>query len=315
MTSHSPNARTSYVFGPVPSRRLGRSLGVDLVPYKVCSFDCVYCQVGRTTDKTIQRRRFMPEADVLTDVVEKLRNVPRPDYITLSGSGEPTLHKGLREIIEGIKRVTDVPVAVLTNGSLLFDNTVRDACAKADLVMPSLDAGDETVFQKINRPAAGLTLDKIVEGMVAFRSEFRGPIWLEVFLIGGINSDAEHVEKIYTLAGRVRPEKIQLNTAVRPTSEAGIAPLSEAALAEIAGRLGPTAEVIADFRHVHEEAAFAAKGEEILDMIRRRPVTLKDIAAGLGIHPNEASKYVEELLSKKLIRKERRAERDYLCAV
>ena len=307
-------SHTPHVFGPVPSRRLGRSLGVDLVPYKVCTFDCVYCQVGRTTDKTTRRRSFVPAAELVAEVAEKLKSVPRPDYITLSGSGEPTLHAGTGEIIDGIKAVTDVPVAVLTNGSLLFDAEVRRACARADLVMPSLDAGDETVFQKINRPAAGLTLEKIVEGMAAFRREFSGPIWLEVFLIEGVNADPDHTEKIRTLAERIQPDKLQLNTAVRPTAEANIMPLSEAALARVCQRLGPNAEVVADFRHVHEEPAFAARGEEILDMIRRRPVTLDDIAAGLGIHPNEASKYVEDLLGKKRVRKERRGDREYLRA-
>ena len=303
---------TAHVFGPVPSRRLGRSLGVDLIPRKVCTFDCVYCQVGRTTQKIVAREVFVPVEIVLAEISAKLAHVPRPDYITLAGSGEPTLHAELGAIIAGIKRVTDVPVAVLTNGSLLHDPQVRKACGNADLMLPSLDAGDEDTFQKINRPAAGLTLKRIVDGMVAFRREYDGPIWLEVFLVAGVNSSPAHVRKIAALAQRIRPDRIQVNTAVRPTADSGVKALTEAELIELCKLLGPGAEVIADFRHVHEKPAFAARAEEVLAMIRRRPVTLDDIAAGLGIHTSEAAKYVAELSAKKLIFTERRGERDYL---
>ena len=163
--SHAPrDAReTPHVFGPVPSRRLGRSLGVDLTPRKVCSFDCIYCQVGRTTRKTTEREQFMAASEIIAEVRQKLKTVPRPDYITLSGSGEPTLHAGIGEIIDGIQRITDVPVAVMTNGSLFYDPEVRRACLHADLILPTLDAGDEETFQAINRPAAGLTLARVAE--------------------------------------------------------------------------------------------------------------------------------------------------------
>ena len=314
MTANSDTTR-EHVFGPVPSRRLGRSLGVDLVPRKVCTFDCVYCQVGRTTRKTISRDTFVPPKTIVAEVREKLGSVPRPDYITLAGSGEPTLHAGLGAIIEGIHGVTDVPVAVLTNGSLLYDQEVRRACACADLVLPSLDAGDEEVFRKINRPAAGLALEQIVAGMAAFREEYDGPIWLEVFLVGGVNTDPTHVRKIHALVRRIRPDRVHLNTAVRPTADPEVKTVSEAELADLCKLLGPHAEVIADFRHVHEAPEFVAKAEEVLALIQRRPVTTEEIAAGLGIHVNEAAKYVAELLAKRAVAKERRGGRDYLRAV
>ena len=309
------DATREHVFGPVPSRRLGRSLGVDLVPLKVCTFDCVYCQVGRTTRKTVSRDTFVPPKMIVAEVREKLRSAPRPDYITLAGSGEPTLHAELGAIIEGIRGVTDVPVAVLTNGSLLYDPEVRRACARADLVLPSLDAGDEEVFRKINRPAPGLTLERIVAGMAAFRKEYHGAIWLEVFLVGGVNTDPTHVRKIRALVERIRPDRVHLNTAVRPTAEPEVKPVSEAELADLCKLLGPHAEVIADFQHVHEAPEFAAKAEEVLALIRRRPVTTEEIAAGLGIHVNEAAKYVTEILAKGVVTKERRGGRDYLRAV
>ena len=311
----NPDQTAEHVFGPVPSRRLGRSLGVDLIPRKVCTLDCVYCQVGRTTTRTTDRSAFVPEGAIIGEVCEKLKRVPRPDYITLAGSGEPTLHAGLGAIIEGIKGVTCVPVAVLTNGTLLHNANVRAACRNADLVLPSLDAGDEEIFQRINRPAPALTLELIVSGMEAFRREYDGQIWLEVFFIKGINDAPGHVKKIRALVERIRPDRVQLNTAVRPTAEADVKALTEKELEKLCHLMGPCTEIIADFKRVHEQPAFAAKSDEVLAMIRRRPVTLDDISAGLGIHPNEASKYVEELLAKKQVTSERRGEREYFRAI
>jgi wyosine [tRNA(Phe)-imidazoG37] synthetase (radical SAM superfamily) len=302
---------TPHVFGPVPSRRLGRSLGVDLTPRKVCSFDCIYCQVGRTTRKTTAREQFIGASDLVAEVRAKLKTVPRPDYITLSGSGEPTLHAGIGEIIDGLHRITDVPVAVMTNGSLFHDPEVRRACLHANLILPTLDAGDEATFQSINRPAAGLTLARVAEGLEALRREFPGQIWLEVFLVEGVNSSPEQVRKIAALAERIRPDRIQLNTAVRPTAEPDVKALSEAALAELAKLLGPKAEVIADFRRAPEAPAFESRGPEVLDMIRRRPVTVADIAAGLGIPLAAAAARVQELLAGKQITCEKRGGKEF----
>jgi wyosine [tRNA(Phe)-imidazoG37] synthetase (radical SAM superfamily) len=305
---------TPHVFGPVPSRRLGRSLGVDLTPRKVCSFDCIYCQVGRTTRKTTEREQFTAAADIVAEVRQKLKTVPRPDFITLSGSGEPTLHAGIGQIIDGVKQITDVPVAVMTNGSLFYDPEVRRACLHADLILPTLDAGDEETFQAINRPAAGLTLARVAEGLETLRREYRGQIWLEVFLVEGVNSSPEQVRKIGAIAERIQPDRIQLNTAVRPTAEPDVKALSEAALTELAKLLGPKAEVIADFRRPQEAPAFESRGAEVLDMIRRRPVTVADIAAGLGIPPEVAAARVRELLDGKLITRERRGGKEFYRA-
>ena len=172
---------SNYVFGPVPSRRLGRSLGVDLVPLKTCSYDCIYCQLGRTTCKTIERKEWVPLDAVLNELEGKLST--RPDYITLSGSGEPTLYSRLDEVIERIKSITDIPVAVLTNGSLLWQEDVQQQLAAADLVMPSLDAGDPATFHLVNRPHEALTFEKMLSGLIAFRQHFHGRYWLEVLLL------------------------------------------------------------------------------------------------------------------------------------
>ncbi|MCK4583355.1 radical SAM protein, partial [Candidatus Bathyarchaeota archaeon] len=161
-----------YIFGPVPSRRLGRSLGVDLVPFKTCTCDCIYCQLGRTTNKTIERKEWVPTDSVIEQFKEKLDS--NPDYITLSGSGEPTLFSQLEELISRIKDITDIPVAVLTNGSLLWLPEVRRTLKPADLVVPSLDAGSNQIFQYVNRPHHDITFSKMLEGLVKFRDEYDG---------------------------------------------------------------------------------------------------------------------------------------------
>ena len=165
-----------HVYGPVHSRRLGLSLGVDLVPYKTCPFDCIYCQLGRTTRRTVQRAAYVPVDKILGDLKRSLREVPKPDFITLSGSGEPTLHSGIGKIITGIRAITSIPIAFLTNGALLGDEDVRSGCRLADVVLPSLDAGDEAAYARVNRPAPGLTLRSLVEGLAGFREDFSGEI-------------------------------------------------------------------------------------------------------------------------------------------
>jgi wyosine [tRNA(Phe)-imidazoG37] synthetase (radical SAM superfamily) len=291
----------SLVYGPVASRRLGRSLGVDVVPFKVCDFDCVYCQLGRTTIHTLERKAYVSAGEILRQLKKKLRTGVRPDYITLGGSGEPTLNSALGDIIAAVRDVTDVPVAVLTNGSLFSDPNVRAACARAQLVLPDLDAGDEETFQRINRPCAGLTLEKVVRGLATFREEFSGQIWLEVFLVAGMNDSAEHVEKIRSLIERIRPDRIQLNTAVRPPAEEFVRKVSLERMEEIRELLGQKAEVIADFALPSEGEGVdldkhpRAAEEDVLQMLRRRPCTVKDIEDGLGLDPEVAAKLVEEL--------------------
>lgn len=290
---------SSYVFGPVPSRRLGRSLGVDLVPFKTCSYDCIYCQLGRTTNKTVERREYVPAKDVLEEIRRKLAVISdkgvRPDYITLSGSGEPTLHSRIGDVIAGIKELTDIPVAVLTNGSLLWQADLVEELQQADLLIPSLDAGDAKLFAHVNRPHESISFDKMVHGLVEFRGRFRGEIYLEVFLLAGVTGIDAEVRKIAGLAERIHPDRVQLNTAVRPTAEDFAFALSPREMERFARLMGPTPEVIADFRGTHEMAQFRALREDVLALLRRRPCTLKDVAAALSLHLNEATKYVGDL--------------------
>ena len=289
----------SYVFGPVPSRRLGRSLGVDLVPFKTCSYDCIYCQLGCTTNKTIKRKQWVPIPEVLDEVREKV--ALKPDYITLSGSGEPTLCTGLGELIEGIRSFTDVPVAAITNGSLLWQAEVRRELAAAHLVVPSLDAGDAELFEAVNRPHPELSFDQMAEGLIALREEFPGTIWLETFILGGYTVEALAIEKLSRWIARMKPDRLQLNTVSRPPAESFALAVSKDKLEELARFFEPEGEVIADFRGVHAQTDFVTTRDIVLQMLERRPCSMDDVASGLGIHRNEAVKYIEELLASKRI--------------
>ena len=295
-----------YFYGPVTSRRLGRSYGVDIVPFKVCTLDCVYCQLGKTTDRTIKRKDYGPIEPILAELRETLAEGLEADFITIAGSGEPTLNSRLGELIDGIKKITDIPVAILTNGTLLYKEDVRADCANADVLMPSLDAGDEQTFQRINQPHRDISIENVISGLCAFRDEFAGRIWLEVFFVEGLNTDAEQIAKIRDAIELIRPDKIQLNTAVRPTAEADIMKLDAEKLQAIAARLGPKCEVVADFSLSHHGKSFGNKAEDVLSILKRRPCSLNDICSGLGIGRNEALKYVTGLEHKGIIHSEKK---------
>ncbi len=295
-----------FTFGPVPSRRLGRSLGIDFVPFKTCTYDCIYCQLGRTTNKTMERREYFPVDAVLKETEKKLRKIERPDYITLSGSGEPTLHSRIGDIISGIKEFSDVPVAVLTNGSLLWDGEVRDLISAADLVIPSLDAGSEEMFLRVNRPHSGILFKKMIKGLRLFREQFKGDIWLEVFITGGVTDTESEILEIKRLVDYIAPERVQLNTAVRTPAEKYAGLVDKKRMDEFSAFFGRHCEVIADYANVHNLSEFSSTREDVLSLIRLRPCSIDDISAGLGLHRNETVKYVQELVDKKLIRIEER---------
>jgi len=289
------SGKHEYIFGPVPSRRLGRSLGVDLVPFKTCTYDCIYCQLGKTTNKTIERKDWVPTDSVIEQLKEKLDS--KPDYITLSGSGEPTLFSQLEELIYRIKDITDIPVAVLTNGSLLWLPEVRRALKPADLVVPSLDAGSNQIFQYVNRPHPDITFSKMLEGLVKFCNEYTGKYWLEVFLLAGVTTPEIEIKRLKICINSICPDKVQVNTVTRPPAENFAEPVPQKQLNELAAQLYENAEVIADYKNVHKQQDFSARREDVLTLLKRRPCSIEDIAAGLGLHRNEVVKYVEELSS------------------
>ena len=280
------------VYGPVPSRRLGRSLGVDLVPLKTCTYDCVYCQLGRTTRKTVRRRRWVDPADVVSQVRARLES--EPDVIALAGSGEPTLHAGMGDVIADLKRLTDIPVAVITNGSLLGRAAVRRGLAAADIVLPSLDAPDDRRFRLINRPHHSLHFAEMVGAMAEFRRRYAGQIWLEVMLLAGITDAPSDVERLAELAAHIAPDRIQLNTAVRPPAEMFVSAVAGSALQDLCGLFTPCAEVIADAPPAAGHGT--STNADVLALLSRRPCTIADIAAGLGIHHGEALKAAAQLV-------------------
>ena len=294
-----------YLFGPVPSRRFGRSLGVDLSPYKTCSLDCVFCQLGRTIEKTVIRQEYVPTDIVLSELKEWLKNDGGADYITLSGSGEPTLHSRFGEVLEFIRSKSTIPAVLLTNGTMLHLPEVRDAAACANVVKVSLSCWDQTSYRWVNRPHRQLKFDQLVEGQKALRTQFKGKLWMEVFLMRGINSALDDVRKIAALAKQINPDRIQLNTAVRPPAENFAASLSKEAMEDLVHLFQPAAEVIADFSAKHAEH-MQANQKTIFSMLRRRPCTADQIADVFDMHLNEVSKYLGILMRSNQIHVERK---------
>jgi wyosine [tRNA(Phe)-imidazoG37] synthetase (radical SAM superfamily) len=300
-----------YVFGPVPSRRLGRSLGVDLIPFKTCTFDCIYCQLGRTSHHTTERREFVPMNRVLDQIKDALAQGPKPDYITLAGSGEPTLYTPLGQLIDSIHALTDVPVDIITNASTLWMDEVFDDVVKADLIIPSLDAGDEKAYMEINRSVIEITFQKLLAGLDRLRRTCPQKVWLEVFLVKGINDNPSHVKKIADLAREMKFARVQLNTAVRPPAEKFVQCLSLEELEQLADLFTPRAEIIADFPTPKIEGPFHAHADAVLGMLRRRPCTLDDIVAGLDVQKHEALKIIETLVKENKIHSQFQQDKEY----
>jgi wyosine [tRNA(Phe)-imidazoG37] synthetase (radical SAM superfamily) len=288
--------RYQYLYGPVPSRRLGRSLGIDLVPHKICTYDCIYCQIGKTTDKTLVRKEYVPVRDILEEVKRFLKEETSSiDHLSLSGSGEPTLHSQIRLVIEGIKAITSIPVAVITNGSLLYEEEVRQDLLLADIVLPSLDAVSSEVFMKINRPCPEFFIEKVIEGLIEFRKIYKGQIWLEILFCKGVNDSKEELLKMKKVVDCIQPDRIHLNTVVRPPSEKWVAPLNQKEIEKIRDFFGEKAEIISEFdRHPSSVLERDIK-EEILEILKRRPLSPSDLSKGMGIPQNELDKYVEPL--------------------
>jgi wyosine [tRNA(Phe)-imidazoG37] synthetase (radical SAM superfamily) len=302
-----------YLFGPVPSRRFGRSLGVDVTPYKTCSLDCVFCQLGRTTNKTMERRDYVDMEEVLDELTEWLETDGEADYITLSGSGEPTLHERFGEVLALVREKSSIPSLLLTNGTLLHLPEVREAAALASIVKVSLSAWDQASFGWVNRPHADLRFETLVSGQKAFREAYGGQLWMEVFLVSGMNAMPGDVSRIAALAEEIKPDRIQLNTAVRPAAEDFAVPVSRERMEELTTLFHPQAEIIADFSK-QRDLKLKANKESVLAMLQRRPCTADQIADGFGMHLNEVSKYLGNLLSAKEIRTERKGGTVYYAA-
>ncbi len=302
-------ARYKHLFGPVPSRRFGRSLGIDLTPFKTCSFDCIFCQLGHTTVLTADRSQHVPLKQVFDELDDWKKNDGVADILTLAGSGEPTLHSGFGEVIEHARSL-GLPVALLTNGSLLHLPEVRKAAAGADIVKVSLSAWNDESFKAINRPFPEIDFNKLITGERLFRKEFKGRLFVEVFVLQGINSSPGQIADIARIVATLSPDKIQLNTCVRPPSESFAQAESQQNLSRLISLFQPEAEVIAEFgtaKHIEIQV----NEDAVLEMLNRRPCTSAQIAEVFGMHLNEVAKYVGKLLRSGKIMAVKRNEETY----
>jgi wyosine [tRNA(Phe)-imidazoG37] synthetase (radical SAM superfamily) len=287
----------SYVFGPVPSRRLGLSLGVDLIPAKTCTFDCLYCEVGRTTSKTIEPGPFVPLREVVDEIEKKLMK-SEADTVTLAGSGEPTLYSRIHEVIDGIKDVTETKVALLTNGSLFWKEEIRKRVLKADIILPTLSSVFENTFRVIHRPHPGLDVTTVIDGLERLRLDYKGLLFLEIVLLAGINDTEKELEGLKTAINRIDPEKIQLNTVVRPPADKRAISLDRKRLEDIKVFLGERAEIIAGVPVAAKKGKAETLIRDLLDMLKRRPLRSVDIANAMGLSPHDVEDLVKGLLIK-----------------
>jgi len=295
------------VYGPVPSRRFGLSLGVDLVPHKTCPYDCIYCQLGATDALTVDTADFYDVDTILADVEEALADEPSPDVITLAGSGEPTLYRSLDRLVDGLHRLApEVPVLLITNGALLWREEVAAAAMKVDVLAPSLDAGDPATFRRINRPHPEITFERMVQGLRDATHAFEGEIRLEVMLVAGVNDSDESIAAIARVLETLRFDRVDVNSPVRPpVPERGAVPPDERVLEKALRAFGPKAHAVGRFLPRSDarpsSRSFSDRDKDIREMLLRRPCTVEDICASLGMHPQEVVKRLERLRSAGLV--------------
>lgn len=278
-----------YVFGPVPSRRLGRSLGIDPVPLKTCNWNCVYCQLGRSSPLVKDRCNYFPPKDIVAEVETALssHSPDAIDWLTFAGSGEPTLHASLGWMIEESKTLTEKPIAVITNGSLLHVPEVRRQLLNASVVLPSLDAGSEQLYQRIDRPAAEFSFTRLVEGLIAFRKEFAGKLWLEVMLIKGLNDSDAALEDLASVIRRVSPDKVYVNLPVRPPTEISAEVPDDARIARAKSILGTDAEVVRPVDVQIDLHSAKNLADSIMDLVKRHPMSEEGLIRSLRSHSTE----------------------------
>ncbi len=288
-----------HIFGPVPSRRLGFSLGIDVIPVKTCSFDCVYCEVGRTTRKTVERENFFDPLVIVREFERFLDNEGEEfDVVTFSGSGEPTLYLSLGFLAKEVKKRTQKPLAILTNSSLLFRDDVLEDLDVFDIVLPSLDAVDPDLFARINRPHPSITVDLVKEGLFKLRSRFSGLIFLEILFVKGFNDAPSELTALREFVEELSPHKIHINTVFRPAPEPGVLPLDEDELERIRNFFGEKAEICGEFR---KKGSYRRVGDTILKALSIRPMTLEDLSKLVGRPSFEISKFLDLFISEGVI--------------
>jgi wyosine [tRNA(Phe)-imidazoG37] synthetase (radical SAM superfamily) len=285
-----------YLFGPVNSRRLGISQGVDLVPPKICNYNCIYCEIGVTTTLTCDRKEYIPTRELLAEIdclLNDSKLIEHLDIFTITGSGEPTLHSDIGKIIRYIKEKTKKPVAVLTNGSLFHLPEVRQDLAAANIIIPSLDAALEKSYRQINRPASCAPLNELISGLIEFRRSFSGKFWLEILIAKNINDAPEDIAALVQTVDQIQPDKVQLNTVVRPPLESFAIPLTQLELEAIARQFNVPVEILVDFTTRNKEKHRSVSENDILELLKRRPCTASDVSEAL----NMAAESAETLLN------------------
>ena len=300
-----------YLFGPVYSRRLGHSLGIDLLPPKICTLNCVYCEVGPTTELTCKRKEYVPTEEILKEIDQVLEQGTggRPiDVFTLTAMGEPTLHTGIGKIIAHLKGKTDKPVAVLTNGTLFFDPEVRAELSAADIVIPSLDAARQESFERVNQPASMVDLAQVIEGLALFRREFRGELWLEILLVRDMNDSLEDLVALQQAVRKINPVRIQLNTVARPPMDGRARPVTrekmEQAAAMLADGYDGRIDILIDFQAIGKKGEGEEKQarnplvlvEEVAAMLQRRPCPLEEIDKALHVQDLDLTRECVQML-------------------
>jgi len=294
-----------YLFGPVPSRRLGMSLGIDLVPHKVCTLDCVYCECGATTKLTVDRKEYVLYKDIVKELTHYFKHNPEPEYITFSGSGEPTLNSRIGDIIYFLKgKKPYIPIAVLTNGTLLNDLSLRHEIINADVILPSFDAALSSDFRRINRPHYSLNVDNYLHGLIDLRKEFKGRIWLEIVILPNFNDNEKNILALKEAIIKIKPDSVQLNTLDRPGVLSDLKPAKREDLLKIVNLWNlKNVEIIAKVKDREEVVSYREDTETaILETIKRRPCTLQDLSLLLGTHINEINKYLGVLEENEKIR-------------
>ncbi|HNR89298.1 MAG TPA: radical SAM protein [Spirochaetota bacterium] len=305
-----------YLFGPVNSRRLGRSLGVDLVPIKTCSLNCIYCECGETTNCTDAIAEYVPTAEVVDELRECLQACPLLDVITFSGFGEPTLHSGLGEIVAFLRReFPEYRVALLTNATRFDDPDVRRAVLAIDVIIPSLDAAGEDAFRKIARPAPGITAKRIIRGLVELRREYRGEMILELFIVSGINDTEDELKKLKEAIAMIGPDRVHLNTLDRPGAVEWIQPAPMDRLRFVADFLAPyPVEIVG--KPAHAGPVRPAGGDvanTIVATVARRPSTLEDLSSALGLPAADVNRTVTRLMNDGVLEKRQSGRGNFYC--
>ena len=306
-----------HLYGPVPSRRLGRSLGIDLVLPKTCTEACVFCQIGRTSRLTIERAEYVPAHEVIDEFRHWCDRGGEADVVTMAGAGEPTLHARFGEILAAVRDACDIPTVLLSNGTLFWRRDVRADACRAHVVKVSVSAWDQESFQRINRPHPELRFDRIMDGIREFRRTFDGRMWVEVMVLAGLNDALDAMQRIRTLVEPLRPEHVHLNTSVRPPAESWARPVDREQLARCAKVFGDAGTVIADAPRGSGEKITSARpaAVDILHVLSRRACTIEDLSAGLNLPRETVAGEVEQLRDEGSIRAEQRGDKTFYLAV